>query len=310
MSADGSTRLADIRSDGSFNIDSLPSIHTIWYKMAIYCSYKDDDDGQKRSGSGDLLRDCVDYKRVKASVKDFFSAGGLIGKYHLAVYPDVVEELFMDYVDPSFFEASAPPYNGDDCPGYTVFNVVISSIHTNTCGTLQSLLTSINHDTTLLSSMKATRDDVRLCDVATWLVEKKTLGHFDQLGTYLPSGMDIAPGITISQPGLATPATTLHPGQAVKVSIYNFPHGSTINIAILDKSTDPLGIITGDPVIKIKEFDDDGATTIDWRVPGDTNLGSYYLKAMTPLGLVSFSQLVEVVAPGTSKPRKHHRVLV
>jgi len=83
--------------------------------------------------------------------------------------------------------------------------------------------------------------------------------------------------------------------------------GCTVAIDLLDKSTDPLDIIT-DPIIKVKDFDDDGPTTIDWTLPPDTSIGTYYLKAMTPLGLQSYSQLIEVVAPGT-KERKH-RVLI
>jgi len=64
-----------------------------------------------------------------------------------------------------------------------------------------------------------------------------------------------------------------------------------------------------DPIIKVKDYvDDGGATTIDWVIPSDTPLGTYYLKAMTSLGLQSYSQLVDVVRPG-SRERKH-RVLI
>jgi len=194
----------------------------VWYKLAVYCSYSDA--GLK----SDLLRDCTDFNTVKASVKAAL-ANTVSGHYNLAVYPDVVEELFMDYVDPAYFEASAPPYNGD-CPGYTVFNVLASTIQESTFKALQPAVKDLDHNTDFLNSLKAKSAGVQLCGVAAWLVELKTLGHFDQLGTYTPSGMDIAPGVAISKPGVPTPASTLSPGDAVKVSVFNFPAGGWVRL--------------------------------------------------------------------------------
>jgi len=217
---DGTIRLADLKPDGTFDSKHLLHIRSIWSKLAVYCSYRD-------SGllTSDLLRDCVDHNTVKKAINAFLAK--TTKNYYLSVYPDVVEELFMDYVDPSYFEASAPPYNGD-CPGYTVFNVVLSTIHQTTYDALlQTAMPSLHHNIAFLDSFppSSIRADVQLCGVTTWIVEAKALGQFDQMGTYLPSGMDIAPGVIISKPGLATPATTLTPGDAVKISIFNFPAG-------------------------------------------------------------------------------------
>jgi len=234
--ADGTIKLADLKADGTFDSKHLPSIRSLWYKIAIYCSYNADT-GQK----SDLLRDCTDYHTVKSVLKAYLAADNIKGSYNLAVYPDVVEELFMDYVDPAYFEASAPPpYHGDDdCPGYNVFNIAMSTIQEATHVSLQNASDSLDQNTAFLESFGPTSssnnssssgdddddDDVKLCGVAAWMVEVRTLGQFDQLGTYLPSGLDIAPGVSISKAGLPTPAVALTPGEAVKVSIYNFPPG-------------------------------------------------------------------------------------
>jgi len=83
--------------------------------------------------------------------------------------------------------------------------------------------------------------------------------------------------------------------------------GSTVSVAFNDKTIDPMGAVT-DPVLKFKDFNDDGATTTDWTIPSDTPVGTYYLKAISNLGLQSYSQLIEVVAPGT--PERKHRVVI
>ena len=282
--ADG--RIMDVKPDGTFDTKNLPSAYILWYKVAVYCSYTDD------NKSSDLLRDCSDQKSLKTAIKALFT--DITGQWNMAVYPDVIEELLMDYVDPSVFDEQAPPYKGN-CPGYTVFNVHITTVQEFTYEALQARFLKLDDSKdVILAALKSsqTNNGIQLCDMASWLMELRTLGHFDRMGTYTPSMEQLGPGVSLAKTGLITPAATLVPGDSVKVSVFNFPQGSTISLYLMGKSTDPLD--NPEPLFKLKNFVDQGATTVDWVVPNGIEYGEYYLKASS-LGLTTFSQLVEIV---------------
>ena len=282
----------NLNSQGAYHADDLPNVYTIWRKVAVYCSYKD-----PKGRSNDLLRSCTDYVAVKNVIKGMIT--GIAGYRTMAVYPESIDELFVEYVDPKYVESTAPPYNAA-CPGYALFSLVISSVQEHVYEALQVKLDNIDANPDLIASLNkgVTNPDIQICGLKSWVENLRTTEPYDNHGTFIPETGDIAPGMIIAKVGEATPATTLYPGDKTAISVYNFPKGSTVAVRLMDSSTDPLD--NPEPILTLKNFDDDGISTVNWVVPADKPLGRYYLKA-TGLGVTSYSQAVDVATHGTTK---------
>jgi len=66
--------------------------------------------------SDDLLRGCTDYTQVKHMVKGMMDESDVKGYRTLRVYPDAIDDIFTEFVDPNYVESMAPPYDSS-CPG-------------------------------------------------------------------------------------------------------------------------------------------------------------------------------------------------
>jgi len=287
----------DLQPDGAFHPDVLPNVYSVWRKIAVYCSYKD-----PAGKSNDLLRDCTDYTSVKKAIKGML--GDMSGMRAMAVYPDAIDELFVEYVDPSYMEAQAPPYLSS-CPGYSSFNLVVTSVQQHVNKRLVEVLNNIDDNQDLITQLNnegKSNDEIQICGLKSWVVDMGTQKPADVLNNFKPPDHDIAPGMLVAKPGQATPATTIHPGDDTDIHIYNFPKGSTVSIQLLSSKIDPAAV-GPEPILMVKDFDDKQPTTLKWQVPSDLATDKYYFRA-TALGLTSYSQLMEV-APHGSRRRLH-----
>jgi len=113
-------------------------------------------------------------------------------------------------------------------------------------------------------------------------------------------------GVAVSENGMPFPVSAVHPGDQLKVSVYNFPPRSTVSLSLMGGTADPLALPL--PIFTLHDFDDDGITTVDWTLPHETPVGKYYLQA-TGLGLTSFSQLIEVISEVTPKHTRRRLVI-
>jgi len=295
-------RLADVRPDGTFDPKILPNINALWHKVYVYCSYS------SSSGKDDSigLRNCTDKTQLKKALTGIMR-GGTAGSFSLTVVPDEVDEFFSEYVDPEWMEKQAPPDNLD-CPGWSSFNVFVTSVQLNVFKMLEERwkLVDGNKDVLLTALNNAGyRDDITICDlqnveVKTWVVPPslEVAGDYDVKGNG-----GIGPSVAVTQPGLATLAATLIQGNTYTISVYNFPEGSTVAVRLMDGKTDPLDLST--PALhKFVNFKDDGPTSWEWTIPETLPEGEYYLKANNLQGNTAFSQLIEVAKKGTKVRRR------
>ena len=290
-------KVADItlQPDGAFHPDVLPNVYSVWRKVVVYCSYKD-----PTGKSNDLLRACTDYMTVKKAIKGLL--GGVTGYRSMAVYPDAIDDLFVEYVDPAYMEAQAPPYLSS-CPGYSSFNLAVTSVQQHVNKALLEIMDDIDGNEDLIAQLNNGLDpqsDVQICGLKSWVVDLNNKQPSDVLNTYDPSNNhgDIAPGMIVSKVGQATPATTVHPGDETELHVYNFPKGSTVSLQLLSSKTSPQ--TQPEPLLKVANFDDRKPMTLKWTVPLDLPTDKYYFRASAQ-GLVSFSQLMEVVPTGTKR---------
>jgi len=157
----------------------------------------------------------------------------------LTVYPDAIDDMFTDYVDPNYLETMAPPYD-TTCPGYAVFHVVMNTVSSNANAKMQQVLHSIDGNQDVINKLNAGThpSGTTICGIKSWVVNLKTAMPIQNIGTYTPAGNgDIAPGLFMAKEGQTTPATSMEAGDDTKISIFNFPKGSNINVQLVGGNT-------------------------------------------------------------------------
>ena len=222
---------------GTYHPDSLPLVYTAWFKVAVYCSYNDP------GKSSDLLRDCTDYTQVKTVVKQLVA--GVNAYRALTVYPDAIDDLFTEYIDPNYVESLAPPYE-QSCPGYAVFHVIINSISKKVNSQMTAALQSLDGNQDIVAQLNAAPHPTgtTICGIKSWVSSLKTSVPIENIGTFTPPTGDIAPGLYLSTVGHAVPATQMSADDNMQVSLFNFPKGSTVNVQLIGGSTDAASKIS------------------------------------------------------------------
>jgi len=125
--------------------------------------------------------------------------------------------------------------------------VIVNTISKNANEQMQAALQTMDGNQALVSQLSAGPHPpgTTICGIKSWVVDLKTSMHIDDIGTFNPSVTgDIAPGLFLTKTGQATPATSIKAGDNMKVSLFNFPKGSTVNIQLVGGTTDAASKIS------------------------------------------------------------------
>jgi len=300
---DGSDGLLGTRrhlnEHGAFPSDVLPTAYTTFKRITVYCSKTDGTSSVGFTG-------CTDRDLTKRVVRGLMA--GVRGQHSISVYPHEIDDYFREYVDDAYVEREyVPPPNGE-CPGYSVFNVVITAMSKNIISDIQTAfdLVDKNRDKIMsdLEETDATRRGIDICDFVVTDVSNHETPPFERYGTYVAEG-NLGPTVTLSRPGEPTPVSMIHPDEQLVLAVHNFPTGVDIYIKAIPSDGDPYLLVSKDDAdVVFDDFHEDNSTSSAWTVPSHWN-GTYTFKATAPVGfaLDAFTPLFQVV-PRTTRRRR------
>ena len=177
------------------------------------------------------LSNCADRFQLKNAITGLM--GGVTGSYTVTVVPDEVDPMFIEYVDPLWMDTQAPPDN-QACPGWSSFNVYVTSIQLDVFKQLQDRwkVFDTNKDRLMDALNNAGYlNDIKVCDLmATEVKMWVAPPSLEQAGDY-----DIANNAALRP----------HPRQELyyrriklpqELSHWRAPHGRPIRSAGFDLS--------------------------------------------------------------------------
>jgi len=220
-------RLADIRVDGTLDPKLPPAINAMWHKVYVYCSSPPSPPpppppkGGKTNDANDASlgysSNCTNRSILKAVLLNVIF-NGITGIYTVTVTSDQIDPLFIEYIDPTWLESQAPPSN-IDCPGWSSFNVFVSTLQPRVYGEMKERWRRVDgfRDQVIAAlnrGSKGQADGVNICDVL-WVEEKMWVipPSLEHAGTYDVSRGGIGPVVAITQEGLATPVSMVKQGE-------------------------------------------------------------------------------------------------